>query len=47
MRSGKAAGNRELRLMSGVARGRYAHWTDQEVDDLYAFLSAMGQEAAR
>ncbi len=46
MRTGKAAGNRELRLMSGVARGRYVHWTDQEVDDLYAFLSAMGQKAA-
>lgn len=46
MRTGKAAGNRELRLMSGVARGRYAHWTDQEVEDLYAFLSAMGQKAA-
>ncbi len=39
MRTGKAAGNRELRLMSGVARSRFVHWTDEEVDDLYAFLS--------
>lgn len=45
MRTGKAAGNRELRLMSGVARGRFVHWTDTEVDDLYAFLSAMGRAA--
>jgi mono/diheme cytochrome c family protein len=47
MRSGKAAGNRELRLMSRVARGRFVHWTDAEVDDLYAFLTAMGQADAR
>ncbi len=46
MRTGKATGNRELRLMSKVARGRFVHWTDAEVDDLYAFLSAMGQKAA-
>jgi mono/diheme cytochrome c family protein len=44
MRTGKAAGNRELRLMSRVARGRFVHWTDSEVDDLYAFLSALGQK---
>jgi len=46
MRTGKATGNRELRLMSPVARDRFVHWTDAEVDDLYAFLSAMGQKAA-
>jgi mono/diheme cytochrome c family protein len=46
MRTGKAAGNRELRLMSPVARGRFVHWTDAELDDLYAFLSAMGQRDA-
>ncbi len=42
MRTGKAAGNRELRLMSRVARARFVHWTDSEVEDLYAFLSALG-----
>lgn len=47
MRTGKAAGNRELRLMSGVARYRFAHWTDEEVDDLYAFLQAMSAKAMR
>jgi mono/diheme cytochrome c family protein len=46
MRTGKATGNRELRLMSRVARGRFVHWTDAEVDDLYAFLSALGQKDA-
>lgn len=42
MRTGKAAGNREVGLMSRVARGRFVHWTDQEVDDLYAFLRNIG-----
>ncbi len=46
MRTGKAAGNRELHLMSAVARSRFVHWTDAEVDDLYAFLQAMGRRAA-
>jgi mono/diheme cytochrome c family protein len=38
MRTGKALGDRELRMMSGVARGRFVHFTDAEVRDLYAFL---------
>jgi mono/diheme cytochrome c family protein len=38
MRTGKALGDRELRMMSGVARGRFVHFTDEEVRDLYAFL---------
>lgn len=45
MRTGKAAGNRELRMMSGVARRRFAHWSDGEVDDLYAFLQALSARA--
>jgi mono/diheme cytochrome c family protein len=43
MLTGKAKGNRELRLMSEVARGRFAHWTGAERDALYAFLSTMPQ----
>jgi mono/diheme cytochrome c family protein len=39
MRTGKALGDRELPMMSGVARGRFVHFTDDEVRDLYAFLS--------
>jgi mono/diheme cytochrome c family protein len=38
MRTGKALGDRELEMMSGVARGRFVHFKDDEVRDLYAFL---------
>jgi cytochrome c553 len=38
MRRGKALGNRELPLMSRVARGRFSHFTDQELRDLYTYL---------
>lgn len=38
MRDGIAMGDRELEMMSGVARGRFSHFTDDEVSDLYAFL---------
>jgi mono/diheme cytochrome c family protein len=47
MRTGKPIGGRELRMMSGVARGRFAHFTDQEVHDLYAFLRDMGARAMK
>jgi mono/diheme cytochrome c family protein len=40
MRRGKALGNRELPLMSRVARGRFSHFTDQELLVLYAYLVA-------
>jgi mono/diheme cytochrome c family protein len=46
MRTGKALGERELRMMSGVARGRFAHFTDEEVADLYTFLRDMAARAA-
>jgi cytochrome c553 len=41
MQSGKAAGGRELPLMSGVARGRYSKFTKAEVDALYEYLKAV------
>jgi cytochrome c553 len=40
MQTGKALGNRELPLMSSVARGRFSHFSDQELRELYAFLVA-------
>jgi mono/diheme cytochrome c family protein len=40
LRTGKASGNRELRLMSKVARKRFAHFTDAEIGALYSFLIA-------
>lgn len=46
MCTGKALGERELPMMSGVARGRFVHFTDAEVRDLYAFLSDMAGKAA-
>ena len=46
MREGVALGERELELMSPVARGRFAWFTDQEVADVYAFLTDMSRRAA-
>lgn len=46
MRSGKALGERELPMMSGVARSRFVHFTDEEVRDLYSFLSDLAARAA-
>jgi cytochrome c553 len=40
MRRGKALGNRELPLMSQVARRRFRHFTDQELRSLYTYLVA-------
>ena len=42
LRTGIAAGDRELELMSGVARGRYRHFTDEELSQLYAYLQELG-----
>ena len=50
MRDGKGAGNRELRLMSGVARGRFKGMSDDEIADLHAYLKDRAQrklDAAR
>jgi cytochrome c553 len=47
MRTGKALGNRELPMMSPVARGRFVNFTDEEVADLYVFLSDMAARAAQ
>lgn len=38
MRTGKASGGRELRLMSATARNRFAYWSDAEIDAIYAYL---------
>jgi cytochrome c553 len=45
MRTGKASGDRELRLMSDVARGRFSHLTDGEIRALYRYLSTLGSTA--
>lgn len=43
MRTGKAAGDREVGLMSKVARRRYANFTDGEVGAVRAYLSELAQ----
>jgi mono/diheme cytochrome c family protein len=45
LKSGIALGGRELPMMSGVARSRFAHLEDGEVHDLYTYLSERGASA--
>lgn len=42
LRTGRAVGGRELGLMGEVARGRYRHLTDAEIDQIYDYLRALG-----
>jgi len=44
MRTGKAAGNRDLPMMSAVARVRISHLTDAELSALYDYLAARGRK---
>jgi cytochrome c553 len=45
LRKGQALGDRELPLMSAVARKRFSHFTERELRDLYAFLTARAAKA--
>ena len=38
MRTGEPLGGRDLKLMDEVARGRFVHFTDEEVEAIHAFL---------
>jgi len=40
MRTGVPKGGHELDLMAEVARGRFVHFTDEEVEALYRYLQA-------
>jgi cytochrome c553 len=44
MRTGKAAGNRELPMMSAVARVRISHLGDADLNALYDYLVARGRK---
>lgn len=44
MHDGIALGNRELKTMSGVARARFSHFTDEERSSLHAFLRSLVHE---
>jgi mono/diheme cytochrome c family protein len=39
MRTGEPIDGRDLRLMDDMSRKRFSHFTDAEIDGLYAFLS--------
>lgn len=43
LRTGIAAGDRELGLMGEVARGRYRHFTDPELNAVYRYLQAVAR----
>jgi len=45
MREGVPTSGADLPMMGPVARGRFTHWTDEEIDDLYAYLSDMSARA--
>lgn len=44
LRTGAATGGRQLALMAEVARGRYAHLTDREIDAIHAYLVARAEQ---
>jgi cytochrome c553 len=44
MRTGAPIGGREMPLMSDVARGRFVHFTDREVDAIYDYLAARARQ---
>lgn len=46
MRTGKAAGNRELPLMSATARVRFRHFSNDELNAIYDYLAARGRKLA-
>ena len=45
MRTGKGVGDRDLELMGGVARRRYAKFSDRELDAVYAYLRAFAEQS--
>lgn len=45
MRTGVAAGGRQVGLMSQVARNRFSQFTDREVDAIYDYLVARARQA--
>jgi cytochrome c553 len=47
MRTGIARGDRELTMMSDVARSRFSQLTDDEVDALHAYLKARAEALQR
>lgn len=44
MHTGKAAGNRELPMMSATARARFSHFSEDELNAIYDYLAARGRK---
>ena len=44
MHTGRAAGNRELTMMSAAARVRFSHFTNDDLNAIYDYLSARGNK---
>ncbi len=47
MKTGKAIGGRDLKLMSGVARWRYSRFTDRELDAVYSYLVELARRGSQ
>lgn len=45
MRTGVAAGNRQLREMSETARNHFSHFTEDELQQLHGYLTARAEKA--
>lgn len=45
LRTGVAIGDREVGLMSEVSRGRFSHFTEQELQAVHAYLQKVGSTA--
>lgn len=45
MREGAPISGADLPMMGPVARARFVHWSDEEIADLYAYLSDMSRRA--
>ncbi|MDJ0916636.1 MAG: cytochrome c [Woeseiaceae bacterium] len=43
MKTGKPVGDRELKVMGGVSRGRYSRFTDGEVKAVYDYLAELAR----
>ena len=46
MRTGVPAGGQQLQMMAGVAKGRFAHFTDEEIAALYQYLRLLADPTA-
>jgi cytochrome c553 len=44
MKTGKPVGDRELKMMGGVARWRYSRFTDNEIKAIYEYLVALTKQ---